>query len=230
MIRKKTYQTDSLVEGLNKLATLPISQLKEAFRIAEIIRTIGLSFDPRNLYGEDNVYMNHSRWGLWQCPEQLAPLLVKLSDFEINSWCEIGTFKGWTTTFVTAYLKRFNPQLSTITIDPINHQKDRTAWDELNIQYIEGCSEQLAGEKFDFCFIDGDHSANAVRQDFENLGRWARLCAFHDIQEELCPDVVKFWGTLKQKYPRESISEYLHHSQNRKIMGIGLLTLPESSN
>lgn len=222
-VKNKDYTTASLIKGLHLLADTDLASLRDHQKVADIIRTIGLSFDPRSPYGDDNAYMNTTRWGLWQCPEQLAPFLVELSYHGISSWCEIGTFKGWTTTFITAYLRRFVPKLQSVTIDPVDHQKDRTNWGELEIEYYQVDSRELAGQVFDFCFVDGDHSYSSVSSDYANLGQRARLCAFHDIREELCPDVTRFWLELKASPSNGSFREYIHHSDCRAIMGIGLI-------
>ncbi len=222
-MKLKHYNTESLMRVLNVLDSAELGTLRDSRIVADLIRTVGLSYDPRGIYGDDNHYMNPTRWGLWQCPEQLAPLLVELSHHEVSSWCEIGTFKGWTTTFITAYLRRFVPDLRSVTIDPVNHQKDMSNWDILKIEYLQVDSSELQGQVFDFCFIDGDHSYSSIDSDYRNLGQYARLCAIHDIQEELCPEVTRFWLELKSNYPPSSFKEYLYHSHSKAIMGIGLL-------
>ena len=66
----------------------------------QIIDTIlehKLFIDSRgNFYGEK--YKDHlsNNLGLWQIPEELADLLVFLSDKEIKNFLNIGTFNGLT--------------------------------------------------------------------------------------------------------------------------------------
>lgn len=59
----------------------------------------------------------------------------------------------------------------------------------------------------DFLFIDGDHTLDGVRQDFEDYARYVRkggLVALHDIlphpQVPGC-DVDQFWAEIKDGYP-----------------------------
>lgn len=64
-----------------------------------------------------------------------------------------------------------------------------------------------AGLKFDFIFIDGDHTYDGVRNDFNRWGLMLRsggVVAFHDTVKtpERCePGVVKFVEELKWYYP-----------------------------
>ena len=65
---------------------------------------------------------------------------------------------------------------------------------------------RLPGGKFDFLFIDGDHSYEGVRRDFElysPLAEVGALVAFHDIVPSIPGghgdpgDVPAFWGEIK---------------------------------
>jgi len=76
--------------------------------------------------------------------------------------------------------------------------------DSHRLETLTKIKDLLNGEKADFIFIDGDHSYEGVRQDFEMysplLGVKA-LMAFHDIvvhPVEAGCGVSKFWDELKQ--------------------------------
>lgn len=77
----------------------------------------------------------------------------------------------------------------------------------------------------DFLFIDGDHSYNGVRQDFEMYSKLVReggVIAFHDICEgdkSLVGGVPRFWREIKRTHStREIVRDY-----SQGACGIGVL-------
>src|SRR4051794_31217464 len=78
---------------------------------------------------------------------------------------------------------------------------------------LERTRKTLRGEPLDFLLIDGDHTYDGVRRDFEDYGPLVRpggMIAFHDIADpgELPPsgdqllggEVPRFWGELRDRY------------------------------
>jgi len=68
---------------------------------------------------------------------------------------------------------------------------------------------------YDLVFIDGDHTYEGVKADWEHYGSMGKIVAFHDIGNPHEAGVGKLWGELKSAYKtKENI---------RGWMGIGIV-------
>jgi hypothetical protein len=216
-----------LLSGLHRIQVEPLECLREVDRVEEIIAGIGLAYDGRYLYGRNNRDMNLFGPGLWQIPRQIAEALCFLSTLNLRSALEIGTYQGWTACVLAAYLQRFEENFQLTTIDPVEHF---TAYPLLSgrlpiVYRAARTAEDLAGQSFDLCLIDGDHSYSGCAKDYELCGRFARACMFHDINDKFVGEqnVPRFWRELKKSEQRvASFHEFLYHSENAPVMGIGL--------
>jgi predicted O-methyltransferase YrrM len=86
----------------------------------------------------------------------------------------------------------------------------------------------LNGELLDYLFIDGDHTYEGVRRDFEMyapLVRSGGMIALHDIavhnRDTEC-QVDKFWSEVKNKYRHQEIAE----NAKQGWAGLGILFVP----
>jgi predicted O-methyltransferase YrrM len=96
--------------------------------------------------------------------------------------------------------------------------------DSHSLEMLDRVRKTLGNQPLDFAFIDGDHSYDGVKQDFEFYGRLVRkggLVAFHDIAESTDPaiQVDRFWKEVKQEYRHVELISDL----NQRGYGIGLL-------
>ena len=210
----------------NLIKLLSLEELKRKEIVENLIKTFGLVQWGPDVFGEDEQYKNLTvdMAGIYQIPAQLAGALIRLSSEQISSYCEIGVFQGGNFVFVSEYLKRFNPEIMCTGIDPSNYlNKEIRAYIDANDNWMEFkqvTSDDISGTKFDLVFIDGNHVDGWVEKDYENLGKYAKICLIHDIQEKSCQEVIDFWEKIKQGKTTE---EYLECFSPEPIMGIGMI-------
>jgi len=159
-------------------------------------------------------------------PYKLSPLQVKEEIFYLMRLlikirprvvCEIGTAFGGT---LFLFSRASAPDATIISIDKYPKWKTRFyesfALEKQKIHLIRGDSHSsetvekvnriLKGRQIDFIFIDGDHTYNGVKMDFETYVRFLRdggIIALHDIvphpQETGC-EVNRLWNEIRCKY------------------------------
>jgi predicted O-methyltransferase YrrM len=86
----------------------------------------------------------------------------------------------------------------------------------------------LDGRRVDYLFIDGDHTYEGVKMDYEMYSRLVRpggIIAFHDIVEHprhLNVGVPRFWRELKRHLPPDRYVEIVK-DWKQGWAGIGLI-------
>jgi len=80
---------------------------------------------------------------------------------------------------------------------------------------------------FDCVFIDANHTEKYVRTDFDNYGRLARYCCFHDIgwaqptpPNRLPIEVPKVWKELKETFRDDADFREIKHDRGHNGIGI----------
>lgn len=214
---------------INLIRCLEIESLKNPEVVANLVRAFGIVCWGSPVFGEDEIFKNRHEdmAGIYQTPDQIAKALVYLSQFKINSYCEIGIFQGGNFVFVSEYLKRFNPEIKCIGIDPTNYlNPEIKAIIEQSgfMSFVPETSEAIKDFVFDLVFLDGDHTAEWINQDYSNVGKKAKICMFHDIQESSCPDIVEFWENIKKTLPKKKVSvEFTEQKSTAPLQGIGII-------
>lgn len=98
-------------------------------------------------------------------------------------------------------------------------------FDSHHPETLQKLREILQGEPINFLFIDGDHSFEGVKRDFEMyapLVAKGGIIAFHDIvpgPRKNVGGVPEFWKELKTRFPHEEFVE----NWNQGGMGIGVI-------
>lgn len=166
----------------------------------------------------------------WQVPAELQTLGEILSTRRPERALEIGTASGGTLLFLT---RLASPRATIVSVDLPGGQfgggyGDTRAWfyrrfarRQQRVELVRGDSHSsrvrdkivtaLDGQKLDYLFIDGDHSYDGVKCDFELYGPLVAkggLIAFHDIAEgtaEIVGGVPRFWSEVKAQYRHQEI-------------------------
>lgn len=157
-----------------------------------------------------------------QVPSELRALGEILAELQPRRALEIGTAHGGTLLFLT---RLASPQATIASVDLPGGRfgggygprrrwwYQRFARREQKLHLLQGDShspEMLSrvkaafkGEPLDYLFIDGDHTYEGVKSDFETYGPLVRkggVIAFHDIVEgkaEMVGGVPRFWREVR---------------------------------
>jgi predicted O-methyltransferase YrrM len=163
--------------------------------------------------------------------DELVPALERVRSLEPKRVCEIGTSAGGTLYLLTRVSA---PDALVVSIDLTTAPhtealRARFARPGQRLVSLTGDShaeetatsleQVLAGEPLDALFIDGDHSYDGVRLDFERYGPLVRsggMILLHDVNEDfrtrrgletpsISGEVPRFWRELKGRYRTEEL-------------------------
>jgi cephalosporin hydroxylase len=172
---------------------------------------------------------------IWQYPNQFSKYLSLLSRHKIQSYIEIGCRWGGTFVLTNEYLKMFNNINKSVAVDIIDSPVLNYCMLNNEAQFIKINSQSkefkhyMSNNVFDLIFIDGDHSYEGVKNDYEISKNSGKMFVFHDIINDACPGVKKFWNELKQNNSNiydffEFTEQYrdVWNDTHQKFLGIGL--------
>jgi predicted O-methyltransferase YrrM len=163
--------------------------------------------------------------------EEIVPALERIAALEPKRVCEIGTSAGGTLYLLTRVSA---PDALVVSIDlsipphtaALRRRLARPgqrlvsiAGDSHGEETARELERVLSGEPLDALFIDGDHSYDGVRADFERyapLVRSGGIVALHDVNEDfrtrhgvespsISGEVPRFWRELKERYRTEEL-------------------------
>ncbi|HMI99785.1 MAG TPA: class I SAM-dependent methyltransferase [Gaiellaceae bacterium] len=163
--------------------------------------------------------------------DEIVPLLERVERLRPQRVCEIGSSAGGTLYLLT----RVSPDDAVIVSvdhalpDYTRRARSRMARGRQRVVGIEGDShseetkrrviQAVEGEPLDFLFIDGDHSYEGVRADYElyaPLVRAGGMVALHDVNPDfrtsrgvetpsISGDVPHYWSELKERHRCEEL-------------------------
>lgn len=96
---------------------------------------------------------------------------------------------------------------------------------------VEDLKRALSDAPIDFLFIDGDHSYDGVKQDFEQYAPLVRpggMVALHDVVAADAPGVARFWSELTETHETEVRADSIYgigivHVANRGLTDEGAI-------
>jgi predicted O-methyltransferase YrrM len=226
-------------------AATPIHRLRKLVRLAAAT----LRYGPSTLRLARRAIHEH---GALQRTWELMSLVGVVRRLAPRTVVEIGTHRGGT---LYCWAAAAHPQAQLVSIDIPNAAEGMGATEEdyarlrpllapgqtltclrsdsHAAETRDALVRALDGRGVDFLWIDGDHSYDGVRRDFElyaPLVRPGGVIALHDIlPDPALPgnQVGPFWEELRRRYPHREVVDQDH--PGGAGMGIGILFLPGGS-
>tara|TARA_B100001093_G_C26854879_1_gene1026909 strand:+ start:2416 stop:3174 length:759 start_codon:yes stop_codon:yes gene_type:complete len=173
---------------------------------------------------------------------EILSLIRYAMEYEPETICEIGTAGGGTNFLLS---QCFNKTKKVAGIDLIMKNQHKLKFYTSNIEHCyirrdSTCPQTIgqiknffANDGIDFLFIDGDHSYEGVKRDFELYSPFVNengLIIFHDIIPDYktklnqdtgryAGDVPVFWNEVKKNYKHQEFVE----NKDQDGLGIGLI-------
>jgi cephalosporin hydroxylase len=222
-------------------------QRRNYVAISNMLRVYPAVWEP-GFWGSIGLARRAQRRGALQKLRELAPLIALLRRRAPRVVVEIGTARGGT---FYAWCQVAEPDAVLVSIDlpggPFGGGRAAADSSVLRrhgqpgqqLHFIQDDSHDVAtrarlekilsGKEIDFLMIDGDHTYEGVRQDFEMyaplVGDGSPI-AFHDIlphTEDSLSEVDRFWNQIRSGYRHVEFIDVPPGSQGAQYGGIGVL-------
>ncbi len=203
-------------------------------------RTANLVDRPQELVNECFGFANGFLQPI-QVPEEMESLLLDVRKLNPKTVLEIGTFRGGT---LYLWTRLAQPDATIVSVDLPGgkfgggYPRVRTplyrqfAGERQKLHLLRANSHDTASlekvealfghSSVDFLFLDGDHTYEGVKRDWEMYSPLVRkegIIAFHDVARNYEETHVKrFWDSIKHDF---SYREYMIHPEG--LYGIGVI-------
>lgn len=221
-MRPKFPKMVSLYLDRNQMGKADRQELLDIDKLAEIKRQITNANSFFDFIGIAKKYFD-----IHQIDSEIAGLIEKVREYSPTVIGEIGTYKCGNLFLLTQAIPNVRKMIA---IDLIFRHKGlfkALARPDLELGFFQGYSTSnstyrmtrrfLGEDKFDLLFIDGDHTYEGVKSDFEKyrlLVKDGGLIVFHDVVPDLTTrmgsdvplsksyagGVPIFWSEIKDKY------------------------------
>jgi hypothetical protein len=189
---------------LNELSQKLLSKSKKL--ILEILRhQTNFEWGGYRLYDGTHTHLH-------QNPEELTDFIFYLLDYQKKKKLKKFLIIGYLDGFTDAILNKFFQFEEIVAVDTFQESgsgllfRANLKFKNLTIICGDSTSDRVVNNfnkfaPFDLVFIDGNHSYDFVKKDFENTKNIVSkngLICFHDIKAPSAPDVGRFYNSLKK--------------------------------
>jgi hypothetical protein len=196
------------LSGARALRHAPADALRDPERLVTLLAEGGLNDEhleqfPAHLHAYCGKGLR-----LWQLPNQFAPYLIEVARHGVRRYLEIGVRHGGSFTATVEYLSRVGELDEAVAVDvssvpallpyPLDQPSVRLMQADTLTERFATWVHRHPG--FDLAFIDGLHSYEGCRRDFETMHDHARLIALHDISNHIEPEVGRVWADIRRDY------------------------------
>lgn len=185
-----------------------------------------------NIYFPPDKQDYYSGIQAWQMPCQLADYLEYLyankDEMKINSYLEIGVWRGGLFFIMDSFFRAINPDYQgSVALDLLDYMFEFKNYKRKfeTVEFVKSNSlDYIPNKAFDLTFIDSNHTYEHTVKEFNIYKPYSKYMAFHDINNPVYgPGVIKFWQEIKTQYQSwETTRRYI---QEHDIMGIGLIKI-----
>jgi hypothetical protein len=221
------------LSGARVLREAPAEALRDPERLAALLAEGGLNDEHLEQFPAHLHPYCGKGLRLWQLPNQFAPYLIEVGRHSVRRYLEIGVRHGGSFTATVEYLSRVGELEEAVAVDifavpalmpyPLDQPCVRLMQADTLTDRFAAWTRRHPG--FDLAFIDGLHSYEGCRRDFETLRPRARMIALHDISNHIEPAVGRVWADIRRDYADEyDFHEFTaqYRESRPPDMGIGL--------